>query len=162
PREAASAPIPAPTPAPARKSKRGAAANANQLTLFGAEPAASRAEHDPGGIDLQRIAAERVAERTFTVISGGPGTGKTSTVVSILALLCERALSLGLPPPRTLLLAPPGKAAARLSEAIRRAKAGLDCAPHVRRAISEDASTIHRALGAGRGGREFRHGRSSP
>lgn len=98
-------------------------------------------------IDLQRRAAELALLRRFLVISGGPGTGKTSTVVKILALLAERALASGESPPRVLLLAPTGKAAARLVESIRGAKAGLEVAPEIIAAITEDSSTIHRALG---------------
>ncbi len=99
-----------------------------------------------GEEDLQRTAAESAARRPFTVISGGPGTGKTSTVVRLLALLVEQAFSAGLPAPRMHLMAPTGKAAVRVAEAIRNAKAGLSCTESVRSAISEEATTIHRAL----------------
>ena len=93
----------------------------------------------------QRRAAEVAVQGDLAVISGGPGTGKTSTVVKILALL----LDLSADPISVLLLAPTGKAAARLTESIRAAKAGrvasLD--PALLEAIPEEASTIHRALG---------------
>ncbi|MGD8862069.1 MAG: exodeoxyribonuclease V subunit alpha [Myxococcales bacterium] len=116
-----------------------------------------------GGPDLQREAARMAVERPFCVVSGGPGTGKTSTVVKILALLVEDELGAGRSAPRILLVAPTGKAAARLSESIARSKSGLECAPEVLAAITEEASTIHRALGtvAGRPGR-FRHHREAP
>lgn len=97
--------------------------------------------------DLQRRAAEVALARAFTVVSGGPGTGKTSTVVKILALFVQRALLCGESVPRILLLAPTGKAAARLSESIQQARAQLQCAEDVRAAITQDATTIHRALG---------------
>lgn len=112
--------------------------------------------------DLQRSAAQRAVERNLCVISGGPGTGKTSTVVKILALLVEQAHALGGSAPRVHLLAPTGKAAARLSEAIRRAKAALACTDDVRNAIHEDSSTIHRALGSFGSVTRFRHGRGMP
>jgi len=48
-----------------------------------------------GEPDLQRLAAAVAVMKSFTVISGGPGTGKTSTVVRILALLAEQALAGG-------------------------------------------------------------------
>jgi exodeoxyribonuclease V alpha subunit len=99
------------------------------------------------------------------VISGGPGTGKTSTVVKILALIVEqaRAQARMAEPPRILLLAPTGKAAARLSEAIKRAKGTLQATAAVRDAIPDEASTIHRALGTfGGHAQRFRHHRDAP
>jgi len=103
-----------------------------------------------------------MAQKTCTIV-GGPGTGKTSTVARILALLTEQALrqrSSGL---ICLLLAPTGKAAARLSDAIRSAKSRLACAPEVLAAIPEEASTIHRALGSRRGSvTRFYHDRETP
>jgi exodeoxyribonuclease V alpha subunit len=128
-----------------------------QLELFAV---AAPEDSEP---DRQRQAAERAARRAFCVISGGPGTGKTATVVKILALLVEQAVTQGRPPPRTLLLAPTGKAAARLSESIKRAKAGLAGRPEITAAIADQASTIHRALGASAlPGPRFRHHRDAP
>lgn len=95
----------------------------------------------------QRLAALVAAIRGLTVISGGPGTGKTTTVVRILALLQEQALAQQGRPLSIRLLAPTGKAAARLVEAIAAGKRGLRCTPEVSEAIPEQASTIHRALG---------------
>jgi len=118
---------------------------------------------DGEGADLQRIACERAARRSFFVISGGPGTGKTSTVVKLLALLVEQAQAGGRPPPRMHLMAPTGKAAARLSSSIQLARDGLDVAAAVREAIPESATTIHRALGVLGGQRVgFRHDRRTP
>lgn len=97
--------------------------------------------------DAQRRAAQRAVERPCAILSGGPGTGKTSTVVKILALLAQQALSQNRPAPEVLLLAPTGKAAARLMESIRKAKSELKAPPEVLAAITESASTIHRALG---------------
>jgi exodeoxyribonuclease V alpha subunit len=111
----------------------------------------------------QRVAALVAVLRRFSVISGGPGTGKTHTVVRILALLVEQALRAGAPAPRIVLLAPTGKAAARLSEAVRAGKVTLPCAAQVVAAIPDGAATIHRGLGAvpGRSAR-FRHGPDAP
>lgn len=108
--------------------------------LFGADEA-----------DGQRRAALAALTRRLTVISGGPGTGKTSTVVRILALLVEQAFSRGERAPRVMLLAPTGKAAGRLVESIQGAKRSLKAAPEVQAAIVEEARTIHRALGVTRG-----------
>jgi exodeoxyribonuclease V alpha subunit len=96
--------------------------------------------------DLQRLAAETALRRKLTLISGGPGTGKTSTVVKILALLIEQAAARGKHLPRIKLMAPTGKAAVRLVEAIRGAKTQLTCVAAVREAIPTEVTTIHRAL----------------
>ncbi|MEW6488659.1 MAG: exodeoxyribonuclease V subunit alpha [Thermodesulfobacteriota bacterium] len=115
-------------------------------------------EADP---DWQRIAAAVAACRPFCVVSGGPGTGKTTAVVQILALLAllapERA-------PRMALAAPTGKAASRLQESVRAAKgrladgAGADAAS----AIPDQVSTVHRLLGALPGTPRFRHRADDP
>jgi exodeoxyribonuclease V alpha subunit len=95
----------------------------------------------------QRLAALVAVLRNLAVISGGPGTGKTTTVVRILALLVEQALAAGRPPPRIRLFAPTGKAAARLVESIAAQIDDLPCAAEVRAAIPREAATIHRGLG---------------
>ncbi len=98
--------------------------------------------------DLQRIAAAVAVQRRFSVVAGGPGTGKTTTVARILALLHEQAGALGQAPPRVALAAPTGKAAARLSEAVHAEAATLDTSPEVRAAlVAMPASTLHRLLG---------------
>ncbi len=108
--------------------------------------------------DFQRIAAIVAVQKKLCVISGGPGTGKTFTVVKILALLIEQALHAGLPVPTITLVAPTGKAAARLVESIRASKSGLECSDVVRNAIPDTASTLHRCLGSiGGSSTEFRH-----
>jgi exodeoxyribonuclease V alpha subunit len=96
--------------------------------------------------DLQRLAAETALRRRLTLISGGPGTGKTSTVVKILALLNEQAQARGQDFPRMKLMAPTGKAAMRLMEAIRGAKGKLQSMAAVRDHIPNEVTTIHRAL----------------
>lgn len=115
-----------------------------------------------GEADGQRIAAVTAAGRRFCVISGGPGTGKTYTVVKIVALLAWLAQHDG-ERLRVTLAAPTGKAAARLAESIRRARMQLDCPEQVRSAIPEEAATIHRCLGADRNRMtEFRHNARQP
>jgi exodeoxyribonuclease V alpha subunit len=124
--------------------------------LFPTDPGA-----DPAA-ELPRLAAERAVKQCFCVVSGGPGTGKTTTVVKILALLVEQADAAGRRF-RAELLAPTGKAAMRLAEAIRAAKAELACRPEVRAAIPDETRTIHRALGAyGTTGTRFRRGPEKP
>lgn len=113
--------------------------------------------------DEQRDAARRAATRRLCVVSGGPGTGKTSTVVKILALLVEQRVHAGLRAPRVLLLAPTGKAAMRLTEAIGQAKSRLACSDEIRAAIPAEAATIHRALvSIGGSSTRFRHDADHP
>jgi exodeoxyribonuclease V alpha subunit len=117
------------------------------------------ADADDGEPDWQRVAAAIAVTRRFAVISGGPGTGKTTTVVKVLALL------LALDPDRRIALAAPtGKAAARLTESIgagkgRIAAEGIDGALLAR--IPEQAQTIHRLLGYGVDG-TFRRNAENP
>ena len=95
-----------------------------------------------GELDRQRLAAAVSALGWVTVLAGGPGTGKTTTVARILALLHDQPG----PPPRIALAAPTGKAAARLEEAVRAAAAGLG--PQDRAHLDDvSASTLHRLLG---------------
>jgi exodeoxyribonuclease V alpha subunit len=110
-------------------------------------------------IDWQRVAAAVAVLRPLCVISGGPGTGKTRTVTSILALLMEQADG---PAPRLALAAPTGKAAARLTESIRGAKAGLQLSAETAARIPEEAVTLHRLLGFRPGRASPRHGRDNP
>lgn len=111
-----------------------------------------------GEADRQRMAAAVAVLKRFCVISGGPGTGKTTTVVRILALLLEQARG----PLRIALAAPTGKAAARMQEAIRGSLETLRMDAHIRDAIPVEAATIHRLLGFRAGSVDFRHDRDNP
>lgn len=113
----------------------------------------------PGEVDLQREAAAAASRHRVTFITGGPGTGKTSTVVRILALLVEQA---GARPLDVALAAPTGKAASRLKGAIESARNRLDCPPEVRERIPSEARTLHSLLGARPGSSTFRHGPGNP
>jgi exodeoxyribonuclease V alpha subunit len=96
----------------------------------------------PGEADLQQLAAAVGALGRVSVLAGGPGTGKTTTVARLLALLRDQPG----PAPRIALAAPTGKAAARLEEAVRAATAQLD--PEDQRRLGDlRASTLHRLLG---------------
>lgn len=95
--------------------------------------------------DWQKFAALLSCFKRLTVISGSPGTGKTSTVAKILALLIELDQTGHL---KVALTAPTGKAAAKLEESIGRMKETLDCSDDVKARIPEKATTLHRLLGS--------------
>ena len=108
----------------------------------------------------QRSASRRAATRWTTVLTGGPGTGKTTTVAGLLALLAEQASLTG-DTLRVALTAPTAKAAARLQEAVFAASARLP--PEDRERLgSLPASTMHRLLGPRRdNATRFRHHRAN-
>jgi exodeoxyribonuclease V alpha subunit len=110
----------------------------------------------------QQRAAEAGAAGLLSVLVGGPGTGKTTTVATLLALLLEAE-----PSTRIALVAPTGKAAARLGESIgqlasRLRESGLAGADELAdRLAAAEATTIHRLLGVWGDG-TFRHHRDEP
>lgn len=108
--------------------------------------------------DLQRLAAETALTRRFTVISGGPGTGKTATVARILAM----AHTMFTPPPRIALAAPTGKAAMRLRQSIEQAFSRLPEGAMPAEGLPREVRTIHRLLGVIPGSVSFRHDRNNP
>lgn len=119
-----------------------------------------RVFHRPGS-EEQRTAAEIALTQSTTVLTGGPGTGKTTTVAGLLALLTEQAEAARWPRARIALAAPTGKAAARLQETVRLEIDNLDPADRAR-LPGLQAVTLHRLLGrrpetAGR----FRHHRGN-
>ena len=109
--------------------------------------------------DRQRQAALTALRRRFSVISGGPGTGKTTTVVRILGLLLEQP---GGERMRIALAAPTGKAAARLAASIASLREALPCPDEVKRAVPGQVTTIHRLLGTLPGSTSFRHNERNP
>jgi exodeoxyribonuclease V alpha subunit len=110
-------------------------------------------------IHWQSVAAAIAARGSFSLISGGPGTGKTTTVVRLLALFQGLALDRG-GKLRMRLAAPTGKAAARLTESISQAAGTLPQAlpPH----IPTEAVTLHRLLGSRPDTRQLVHHRCNP
>lgn len=113
------------------------------------------------GPDWQKIACALATRSALTLITGGPGTGKTTTVIRLLALLQGHALQ-AVRPLRIRLAAPTGKAAARLTASIAGQIASLAVEETVRQAIPAEVSTLHRLLGCRPGTRHFVHDRDNP
>lgn len=112
-------------------------------------------------IDWQQLAAALSVKNLLSVISGGPGTGKTSTVVRILALLLEQAESKS-EKLNIALAAPTGKAAARLKDSILLAKEELPVSDKIRCAIPDQTMTLHQLLGAGKHTSKFKFHKEKP
>lgn len=111
--------------------------------------------HEEGEIDWQGVAAYAALRGAFTVVTGGPGTGKTTTVVRILSLMLAKDPRLSI-----ALAAPTGKAAARLSESI---TAQVDAMPdEIRELVPREVTTIHRLLGFRPRSGEFAYGAGNP
>ncbi|EMU3562498.1 exodeoxyribonuclease V subunit alpha [Neisseria gonorrhoeae] len=95
------------------------------------------------GSEGQRDAAALALLQFFMVITGGPGTGKTTTVAKLLALICGENENL----PHIALAAPTGKAAAHMARALHRAINGFDAPEAVRRHLLKlEGQTVHRLL----------------
>lgn len=139
---------------------------ADDLPVDGDRLDAALARLFPAADDTrQRLAAAHAATRRLTVLTGGPGTGKTTTVARLLAVLHDAALptssSAGTTSGaalRVALAAPTGKAAARLQEAVREVVAGFPDAADRERVGAPVATTLHRLLGFRPGSStRFRH-----
>jgi exodeoxyribonuclease V alpha subunit len=121
-------------------------------------PHLARLFPNPGpDLDWQQVAVATAALKRLALITGGPGTGKTHTVVRIIALLQllagpDRPLRIGL-------AAPTGKAASRLQEAMHKARVGLALGPKAEEMPIVQAQTIHRLLGSVRHSPYFLHNR---
>ena len=111
-------------------------------------------------LDWQKIAVANALTRQFTIIAGGPGTGKTFTVTKILAAL----QSLSDNKLKIAMVAPTGKAAQRLNESIQKAKSVLQnnklTSDETLQSIPDAASTLHRLLGVIPGTHNFRYNES--
>lgn len=130
----------------------------NELLAGGVQQLFPKSEEP---VDWQKIAAITAIRCQFSVISGGPGTGKTSTVVRILALIIQQAIQTH-QHPAIALAAPTGKAAARLQQSILQARGTLPISEEVRAKIPVEAKTIHQLLGARRHSARFKYHAENP
>lgn len=103
---------------------------------------------------LRRLAADATARdalvkgmlRPLTIVTGGPGTGKTTLMARLIALVVEQRLASGQPTPKIRLLAPTGKAAAAMSNSFQRQRDELDVSDAVKAGLPSHAETIHRVV----------------
>ncbi len=120
---------------------------------------------DAANGDLQARAAELALQRALVLITGGPGTGKTTTIARLLVLRIAQAIAAGKPAPRIALAAPTGRAAERMSESLHRAARQLEASGvdgDLLAALPSTASTLHRLLGTIADTARFRHDADNP
>lgn len=107
---------------------------------------ADASAHPEMSADPARAALRMGLSRPLSIVTGGPGTGKTTLVARLIALLVEQSLARGEEPPSFTLLAPTGKAAAAMTASFARQRDELGIADAGGHALPAKARTIHRAL----------------
>jgi exodeoxyribonuclease V alpha subunit len=120
-----------------------------------------QAAHD----DHQARAAALALRHALLLVTGGPGTGKTTTTARLLVLLAAQARQAGRAAPRIALAAPTGRAAERMAESVRHAvqalaASGVDA--DLLAALPASGTTLHRLLGTIPDSPRFRHDRDNP
>ena len=127
-------------------------------------PAGTEDKSDENSINWQKVAIAMAASSSFTLISGGPGTGKTTVVIRLMAFLLESSTrnSSEYPSLQITLAAPTGKAAARLSDSIRQAAQTLNCSESIKELLPMKAITLHHLLGAIPGKTSCRYNAENP
>ncbi|HLT43063.1 MAG TPA: AAA family ATPase, partial [Luteimonas sp.] len=114
---------------------------------------------------LQRLARPAKEAGGVDLVTGGPGTGKTTTIARMLVQLLEQARAAGKPDPRIALAAPTGRAAERMAESVRNALQALAAEgtdSDVITALPTGGSTLHRLLGTIPDSPRFRHDADNP
>lgn len=144
----------------ARRAGEGTALPEPSVDQEGTAPPAP--SHHP---DRQAQAAALALRRTLLLVTGGPGTGKTTTIARLLLLRIAQAHASNTPAPRIALAAPTGRAAERMAESLRLAvtraiAGGID--PALADALPSGASTLHRLLGVIPDSPHFRHHADNP
>lgn len=119
------------------------------------------AAHD----DRQARAAALALRHALLLVTGGPGTGKTTTTARLLVLLVAQALHAGRASPRIALAAPTGRAAERMAESVRQAVqalAAMGVDADLLAALPTSGTTLHRLLGTIPDSPRFRHDGDNP
>ena len=165
------APSPQPSPAGGRGGKKRAAQQdsqtAEQLGLSLLPQAGEGAQRADEGklLDHQARAAATALRHNLLLVTGGPGTGKTTTITRLLVLLAAQAQAANQPTPRVALAAPTGRAAERMAESLRHALQKLS-AEGIDSALCEQlpstGTTLHRLLGVIPDSPRFRHHADNP
>ena len=120
-----------------------------------------QATHD----DRQALAAALALRHALLLVTGGPGTGKTTTTARLLVLLVAQALHAGRASPRIALAAPTGRAAERMAESVRQAVqalAAMGVDADLLAALPTSGTTLHRLLGTIPDSPRFRHDGDNP
>ena len=109
--------------------------------------------------DQQALAVGTVLQRDLVLLSGGPGTGKTRTIVAMLAAYIHEH-----PNHLIALAAPTGKAAFRMRESVLQSLKLIELPDSIRQKIidSSKATTLHRLLGSRMGSMDFQRNKRNP
>ena len=118
-------------------------------------------QYIPDADNAQRSAVTTAVSKRFTVITGGPGTGKTYTATVALVLLATQFAAEGTPA-RIAIAAPTGKAAARIGESLGATLARFPLDENVRALLPREATTVHRLLGSRPGSPDFKYNTTNP
>ena len=116
-------------------------------------------------VDHQARAAAVTLRHPLALVTGGPGTGKTTTIARLLLLLAAQAAAEQRSAPRVTLAAPTGRAAERMAESLRQALQRLQADgvdPALGSALPTSGTTLHRLLGVIPDSPRFRHHRDNP